>query len=136
MNELSSISTPLEEFSLPAQGKRSRSPGNPGKDSSALPDTVAAAPLLPQESTKFFNLPGASPHDEISDDTAAGPTHGPFLDVNALMASVSSAQNMNEQAFFQYAETSPEQPPSAHTSMDMMRDLWDSDTLAQCVSLA
>ncbi|KZV76630.1 hypothetical protein PENSPDRAFT_646069 [Peniophora sp. CONT] len=160
MNELSSISTPLDELSLPAPPKRSRSPTETGDRNAGLRDLQSSAPMLSQETAMYSGLPGELSIGELPDDTTGIPSqhgYGPYLDVDALMASLVGGNAMNEQIAGSYSNdhrdtdapgasamsdgmfdmlhgtgSDLDQPASgANTSIDMIRNMWDADTLAQ-----
>ena len=102
MNELSSVSTPLSEFSLPPSAKRTRSPDRINNDNGASLDSHVPTSFFSQDTTiQFTGLPDALSLNGVPDDMATGPNHhgyGPYLDVDALMASIASGYDLSEHA--------------------------------------
>ena len=113
---------------------------------------------------QFTGLPDAFSLDGVPDDLATGPNHhgyGPYLDVDALMASIASGYDLGKHAQAPYnsslrdsgtlqgSTTGPsgisdalrrpedrlhQTTPVHGTSVDMIRNMWDRDTLAQYVA--
>ncbi|VDB92530.1 unnamed protein product [Peniophora sp. CBMAI 1063] len=152
MNDLAhNISTPLTDFCLPASAKRGRSPDATDEDGSSS-GPKAPTSLLPHN-MQFAGLPGDISLGGFGDDFAADPSqhgYGPYLDVDALMASLSGGHPANAQNGEALNGDATQPGPSTgsmfdmfqhddgglhnsaqESSVDMMREMWDGDTLGR-----